>query len=284
MTTAAARSTARPDASGRVWFVTGASRGLGRVFAEAALDRGDRVVGVARDVTPLDDLVAAHDGRLVAFPLDVADRAAVMAGVERAVAAFGRLDVVVNNAGGFLYGMLEEATEEQVRAHLDVNLLGALWVFQAVVPHLREQGSGHILQVTSMGSTGGFATVGLYGAGKAALDSISEAMAMEVADFGVKVTIVQPGGYETGLFTQGTTATAENEAYAPLRARMAEMWSEGVDAAPEKAAPAVMEVVDMAEPPRRLILGGLAYDQAVQLLRARLDEHARWEALSRTAD
>src|SRR4051794_7133759 len=178
----------------RVWFITGASRGLGRAFTEAALAAGDRVVGAARNVEPLADLADEYPDALVRLPLDVADRTAVREGVDRAAAAFGRLDGAVNNAGGFLFGMVEEATEEQIRAHLDVNLFGAIWVAQAVVPYLRAQGSGHILQVTSMGSGGGFASVGLYAAGKSALDSVSQALAMEVAPFGIKVTIVQPGG------------------------------------------------------------------------------------------
>lgn len=154
---------------------------------------------------------------------------------------------------------------------------------QAVVPHLRRQGGGHILQVGSMGGGVGFASVGLYGAGKAALSSLSQALAMEVEPFGIKVTLLEPGGYQTELFTRGTTTTAASDAYAPLRARLAEVWSESVDEAPEKAAPVVMEIVDMAEPPKLLVLGGLAYDQVRELSRARDEERAKWEALSRKA-
>src|SRR5699024_1167908 len=131
----------------RVWFITGASRGLGRAFAEAALGAGDRVAAAARDLDPLDDLAAAHPDDLVRLELDVTDRAAVQAVVDRAAAAFGRLDIVVNNAGTMLLGMVEEATEEQIHAQFDVNFFGAVWVTQAVVPHLRAQGHGHILQV-----------------------------------------------------------------------------------------------------------------------------------------
>lgn len=189
----------------RVWLITGASRGLGRAFAEAALAGGDRVVAAARNVGPLAELAEKYPDHLVPLSLDVADRQGVFDGVERAAAAFGGLDVVVNNAGGMLYGMVEEATEEQIRAHMDVNFFGAVWVAQAVLPHLRAQGGGRLLQVTSMGSGGGMATVGLYGAGKAALDSVSEALAMEVEGFGVKVTNVQMGGYNTGLFTASTS-------------------------------------------------------------------------------
>lgn len=268
----------------RTWFVTGASRGLGRAFTEAALAAGDQVVGVARDITPLADLVTASAGRLVVFPLDIADRDAVFAGVRRAVEAFGRLDVVVNNAGGAILGMVEELTEKQVREHVDTNFLGALWVSQAVVPHLREQGSGHILQVSSMGSAGGFAATGLYGAGKAALDVLSEALAMEVERFGIAVTILQPGGYETGLFTLGLTMTEENPAYAELRTWLNGLWSESEDFDPALAADVVLRVVNLPDPPRRLVLGGAAFDMVADMVRARTAETAKWEELSRQAD
>jgi NAD(P)-dependent dehydrogenase (short-subunit alcohol dehydrogenase family) len=267
----------------RTWFITGASRGLGRAFTEAALAAGDRVVGVARDVTPLADLVAASGGRLVAFPLDVSDRRAVVAGVERAFGEFGGLDVVVNNAGGVVLGMVEEITEDQARAHLDTNFFGALWVNQAVVPLLRGQGSGHVVQVSSMGSAGGFAATGLYSAGKAALDALSEALAMEVERFGIKVTILQPGGYETDLFTRGLTTTEENPAYAPLRAWLTGLWNESEDGDPASAAAVLLRVVDLPEPPKRLVLGSTAYDMVGQLTQARTAELARWEELSRAA-
>ncbi|MEV0336710.1 SDR family NAD(P)-dependent oxidoreductase [Nocardia sp. NPDC050717] len=267
----------------RTWFITGASRGLGRAFTEAALASGDRVVGVARDVAPLADLVAAADGRLVTFPLDVADRAAVFAGVRKAFDTFGRLDVVVNNAGGVVLGMLEELTERQARDHLDVNFFGALWVSQAVVPLLREQGSGHILQVSSMGSAGGFAATGVYGAGKAALDAMTEALAMEVKRFGIAVTILQPGGYETGLFTSGLTMTEHNPAYAELRTWLEQMWSESKDADPALAAEVVLRIVDMPEPPKRVILGDAAFGMVADLTAARTAELTKWEHLSRQA-
>ncbi|MEQ4718148.1 SDR family NAD(P)-dependent oxidoreductase [Nonomuraea sp. B19D2] len=267
----------------RVWFITGASRGLGRAFAEAALAAGERVVATARDVEPLADLCRKYPDTLVRMPLDVSDRAAVREGVDRAAAAFGRLDIVVNNAGGLLYGMLEEATEEQIRAHFDVNFFGALWVAQAVVPHLREQGSGHILQVTSMGSGGGVASVGLYAAGKSALDSASQSLAMEVEPFGIKVTILQMGGYNTGLFTTGTTATQPNPRYDPLRAKLAEMWGDDAGPDPSTAAPVIMELVDLPDPPLRLIVGGHSYDLVQQMDQARAAEYRAWEHLSRKA-
>ncbi|MEU4230834.1 SDR family NAD(P)-dependent oxidoreductase [Nonomuraea sp. NPDC026600] len=267
----------------RVWFITGASRGLGRAFADAALAAGDRVVAAARDLGPLDDLAAAHPDNLVRLPLDVSDRAAVRSVVDRAAAAFGRLDVVVNNAGSMLFGMVEEATEEQIRAQFDVNFFGAVWVAQAVVPHLRARGSGHILQVTSMGTGGGFASVGFYAASKSALDSMSQALAMEVAPFGIKVTIVQPGGYGTDLFTRGTTTTEPRPEYEPLRAQLAEMWGEDAGPDPSTAAPVITELVGLAEPPLRLIVGAASYDMVQQMDQARTEEYRAWEHLSRKA-
>ncbi|MEV6307714.1 SDR family NAD(P)-dependent oxidoreductase [Streptomyces sp. NPDC051840] len=268
----------------RVWFITGASRGLGRAFAEAALAGGDRVVAAARDVSSLEDLAKKYADHLVALSLDVSDRRQVFDGVERAAAAFGGLDVVVNNAGGMLYGMVEEAGEEQIRAHMDVNFFGAVWVAQAVLPHLRAaRDGGRLLQVTSMGSGGGMATVGFYGAGKAALDSVSEALAMEVERFGVKVTVLQMGGYDTGLFTTGTTATEPQERYQPLRTEMEAMWGDAVSPAPETAAPVVMEVASMPDPPRRLIVGSQSFDQVMELRRAQEEHYRAWERLSRLA-
>ncbi|MGV9822516.1 SDR family NAD(P)-dependent oxidoreductase [Nocardia xishanensis] len=267
----------------RVWFITGASRGLGRAFTEAALAAGDRVVAAARNIEPLAALAAEYPDELFPLSLDVSDRNAVFAGVERAMAAFGRLDIVVNNAGGLLYGMVEEATEEQIRAHLDVNFFGAVWVVQAVLPHLRAQGSGRILQVTSMGTSGGMASVGFYGAGKAALDSVSEALAREVERFGIKVTILQMGGYATELFTAGITATEPLPQYEELRAELAEMWGDEAGPDPSTAAPVIMELAALPDPPRRLIVGGQSYDMVQDLDRARGELYREWEQLSRLA-
>ncbi|MEU8503751.1 SDR family NAD(P)-dependent oxidoreductase [Streptomyces brevispora] len=269
--------------STRTWFITGASRGPGRAFAEAALSAGDRVVAAARNVEPLADLTEKHPDTLLPLALDVSDRGAVFETVERAVAAFGGLDIVVDNAGGMLYGMVEEATEKQIRDHLDVNFFGAVRVSQAVLPHLRARGSGRLLQVTSMGAGGGMASVGFYGAGKSALDSVSEALAMEVAQFGVKVTIVQMGGYATGLFTAGTTETAPAPAYAGLRAELEEMW--GDEAGPEAstAAPAIMKLVGLPDTPRRLILGDKSFDHVLEMDRARAEQNRASESLSRMA-
>jgi NAD(P)-dependent dehydrogenase (short-subunit alcohol dehydrogenase family) len=263
---------------GQVWFVTGASRGLGRAIAEAALEAGHRVVAASRTRGTLGD---SHPGRLVHIPLDVTDRAAVFDAVKHAAAVFGGLDVVVNNAGVMLYGMVEEASEEQVRAHFDVNFFGAVWVAQAVLPHLK--GGGRLLQVTSMGSGGGMASVGFYGAGKAALDALTEALAMEVERFGVRVTNLQMGGYATELFTSGTTTTSPDPAYRELRKELEEMWGDDAGPAPETATPVVLRVAALDDPPRRLVVGGASFDMVQELARLRAEQYAKWEDLSRQA-
>lgn len=268
----------------RVWFITGASRGLGRAFTEAALSAGDRVVGAARDVSPLDDLVARHPGRLLALRLDVTDRAAVFDVVAKAVQHFGRLDVVVNNAGALFAGMVEEFTETQARTQLEVNFFGALWVSQAVLPQLRAQGSGHIVQISSIGGLGGFPSTGLYSASKFALEGMSEALAAEAAQFGVKVTIVQPGGYWTDLYTS-STATAPNPSYDSLRDELAKQWAEGsIDSEPRLAAEAMMKLVASDDPPPRLLLGSMVYDLAFDIAKQRMDTWAGWEEVSRAAE
>ena len=267
----------------RVWFITGASRGLGRAFTEAALAAGDEVVAVARNIEPLASLATRHPDQLHPLSLDVTDRQAVFDGVDAAVTAFGGPDIVVNNAGGMLYGMVEEATEAQIRAHLDLNFFGAVWVAQAVLPHLRAGGGGRLLQVTSMGSGGGMATVGFYGAGKAALDSVSEALAMEAEQFGVKVTILQMGGYDTGLFTAGTTNTEPMPEYRDLRAEMESSWGDDAGPPPATAAPVILELVALPDPPRRLIVGSQSFDHVLEMDRARDRGYHEWEHLSRQA-
>ncbi|MFI5617595.1 SDR family NAD(P)-dependent oxidoreductase [Streptomyces sp. NPDC051567] len=270
--------------TGRVWFITGAGRGLGRAFAQAALAAGDRVAVAARTTGPLEELAAAHPGRVLPLGMDVTDREAVSAAVAEAVGHFGRLDIVINNAGTLSMGMVEEFTEAEARAHLDVNFFGALWASQAVMPTLREQGSGHIVQISSIAALGGFPSTGLYSAGKFALEGLSEALAMEAARFGVKVSIVQPGGYWTDLYT-AMHRTTPLEAYAPLRAEMEEQFAENsVDSDPALAAQALLALVDSDEPPLRLLLGSVAYDLAFDMTHRRMDAWAAWEQVSRAAE
>jgi NAD(P)-dependent dehydrogenase (short-subunit alcohol dehydrogenase family) len=267
----------------RTWFITGASRGLGRAFANAALDRGDQVVAASRSIAA-SDFDERHADRLLVLPLDVTDRAAVVAAVDTAVAHVGRLDIVVNNAGTMSMGMVEEFTEAEARAQFEVNFFGALWVGQAVLPHLRAQRSGHIVQVSSIAALGGFPSTGLYSASKFALEGMSEALAMEAAAFDITVSIVQPGGYWTDLYTN-IAATTPLEAYAPLRAELERQWAEGsIDSDPRLAAEALLRLVDSDDPPLRLLLGSMVYDLAFDISRRRMDTWAGWEQVSRAAE
>ncbi|MET8318961.1 SDR family oxidoreductase [Micromonospora sp. NPDC005189] len=267
----------------RTWFITGASRGLGRAFTVAALERGDRVVAAARTIAR-DDFDERHGDRLLALTLDVTDRPAVFAAVAAAVEHFGQLDIVVNNAGTLSMGMIEEFTEAEARAQFEVNVFGALWVSQAVLPHLRARRAGHIVQISSIAALGGFPSTGMYSASKFALEGMSEALAMEAATFGVKVSIVQPGGYWTDLYTS-TTSTTPMEAYGPLRAELERQWAEGsIDSDPRLAAEALLKLVDADDPPLRLLLGSMVYDLAFDISRRRMDTWAGWEQVSRAAE
>jgi NAD(P)-dependent dehydrogenase (short-subunit alcohol dehydrogenase family) len=181
----------------KVWFITGASKGFGHEWSIAALERGDSVAATARDVATLDDLVEAHGDRVLPLTLDVTDRAADFAAVAQAHGRFGRLDVVVNNAGYGQFGMVEELSEDDARAQIEANLFGALWVTQAALPFMREQGSGRILQVSSIGGVTAFPNVGMYHASKWGLEGLSQSLAQEVAAFGIKVTLIEPTAYST---------------------------------------------------------------------------------------
>src|SRR5271156_5106764 len=172
-----ARSTHMP---GKVWFITGTSRGFGRVWAEAALARGDRVAATARDVRALSPLVEHYGDRVAAIALDVTDKAAAAAAIASALERFGRLDVVINNAGYGLFGTIEEVSESEARAQIETNLFGALWVTRAALPFMRAQRSGHIIQVSSIGGVNAFPTVGLYHASKWGLEGFSQALDGEV--------------------------------------------------------------------------------------------------------
>ncbi|MFI9841856.1 SDR family NAD(P)-dependent oxidoreductase [Nonomuraea sp. NPDC051941] len=210
----------------KVWFITGSSRGLGRHFVEAALSRGDKVAAVARSIPGLDGLVAAYGGAVLPLELDVTDKAAVFESVKRAREHFGRLDVIVNNAGYAQVGAIEELTEQQLRDQLETNLFGALWVIQAALPYLREQGSGHIIQLSSAAGLMAMPLSGAYSASKWALEALNESLAQEVADFGIKVTVIEPGGFATRSgknpdpLNNGHLA-APNPIYDALRRRIA---------------------------------------------------------------
>src|ERR1700683_4350460 len=238
----------------KVWFITGTSKGFGRVWAEAALARGDRVAATARDVKTLDPLVERYGDRIAALTLDVTDKAAVDAAITETRSRLGRLDVVINNAGYGLFGAIEEISEAEARAQLETNLFGALWVTQAVLPIMRAQGSGHIIQVSSIGGINAFPTVGLYHASKWALEGFSQSLAAEVAPFGIKVTLIEPGGFATDWGGASAQRARQLSAYDEARAGIAAVRSRSVPGDPDATGPAILKVVDAQEPPLRIFL------------------------------
>ncbi|MGK5638659.1 SDR family NAD(P)-dependent oxidoreductase [Streptomyces sp. URMC 126] len=264
----------------KTWFITGASRGFGRVWAEAALDRGDRVAATARDRETLRPLVDSYGDAVLPLRLDVTDRAAATAAVSRAAETFGRLDVVVNNAGYGLFGMVEETTEEQARAQLDTNLFGPLWVTQASLPYLRAQGGGHLLQVSSLGGLAAFPTLGLYNASKWALEGMSEALAQEIAPFGIHVTLLEPGPYDTDWSGASAVRTEPLPAYEPVRAARRAGASARTPQSARDTAPVILELVDAEAPPLRLFLGTYPYPVVEAAYRKRLDTWNDWRHLA----
>src|ERR1700678_4577266 len=237
----------------KVWFITGTSRGFGREWAIAALDRGDKVAATARDTATLADLVDKFGDAILPITLDVTDRAADFAAIKQAHDHFGRLDVVVNNAGYGQFGFVEELSEQDARDQIETNVFGALWVTQAALPYLREQGSGHIIQVSSIGGIVAFPRTGAYHASKWALEGLSQSLAQEVAGFGIKVTLIEPGGFATDWAGSSAVRSTPLPVYdevrdAAVRARGQRFPAPGNPAATRDA---IRTLVDSDNPPLR---------------------------------
>jgi NAD(P)-dependent dehydrogenase (short-subunit alcohol dehydrogenase family) len=266
----------------KTWFITGASRGFGREWAIAALERGDTVAATARDTSTLDDLVAQFGDQILPIQLDVTDRAADFAAVAQAHEQFGRLDVVVNNAGYGQFGMVEEISEEEARAQIETNVFGALWITQAALPFLREQGSGHILQVSSIGGISAFPNIGIYNASKWALEALSQSLAGEVADFGIKVTVIEPGAYSTDWGGASAKHATPNPAYDAYREKAAaqRQTRAGNPGDPMATRQAVLEVVDAENPPLRVFFGDGPLAIATRDYESRLATWREWEPVS----
>jgi len=254
---------------GNVWFITGTSSGFGRSLAEEVLARGGRVVATARDPRALDELVARAPERVAALRLDVTNGAEILAAVAGALARFGAVDVLVNNAGFSIVGALEETSEEDLRATMETMFFGAVAATRALLPHMRARRAGTIVQITSVGGLVTAPGFGVYCAAKHALEAVSEGVADEVAPFGVRVLIVEPGAFRTRLFGGAFRMMPALPAYAetvgPTREYAAR--SDGAQAGdPVKAARAIIDAVDAGAPDLRLPLGA----DAVSSIRAKL--------------
>lgn len=267
----------------KVWFITGTSKGFGRIWAEAALARGDRVAATARNVKTLAPLVERYGERTAAITLDVTDKTAVHAAVSEARERFGRLDVVVNNAGYGLFGAIEEVNEAQAREQIETNLFGALWVTQAALPILRAQRSGHIIQVSSIGGVNAFPTVGLYHASKWGLEGFSQALAAEVAGFGIKVTLVEPSGFATDWSGPSAKRATPLPAYDGARAAMEAFRSHNVPGDPNATGPAILKVVDSPDPPLRIFFGSVGLPMMRAEYAKRIETWGKWNHVSMEA-
>ena len=272
----------------QVFLLTGSSRGLGRQVAEAVLAAGHRLVATARDPGSLAGLTGRYGDRVVTTALDVTDPAAARAAVAAGIAAFGRIDVVVNNAGYANLASVEDITLDDFRAQIDANLFGVVNVTKAALPALQAQGGGHIIQVSSIG--GRLATPGLsaYQAAKWAVGGFSEVLAREAGPLGIKVTVLEPGGMQTDWAGSSMTVPPISEPYRATVGAMAAvhdgLGSAGALGDPAKVAQVVLAVAAMDEPPLRLILGSEAYAYAAAAARARAESDAAWHDLTVSTD
>ena len=264
----------------KVWFITGTSKGFGRIWAEAALARGDRVAATAREVKTLGPLIERYGDRVAAITLDVTDKAAVRSAVSESHERFGRLDVVINNAGYGLFGAIEEISEAEARGQLETNLFGALWVTQAVLPILRAQRSGHIIQVSSIGGVNAFPIVGLYHASKWGLEGFTQSLAAEVSGLGIKVTLIEPGGFATDWGGPSAKHAMPLPAYDDIRAAL-QVWRKGfVPGDPEATGPAILKVVDAADPPLRVFFGSTGLPMMRAEYARRIEMWEKWSPVS----
>lgn len=266
--------------SHKAWFITGASKGFGYVWTEAALERGDSVAAAARNIGSLDALKLKYGDRLLPLTLDVGDKGAVDAAVKQAHQRFGRIDVAINNAGYGLFGAIEEVSEQEARAQIETNLFGALWVTQAVLPIMRAQHSGHIIQISSVGGIFAVPTVGLYHASKWGLEGFSQALAAEVKDLGIKVTIIEPGGFATEWGTASAHRARQLPAYDSARAALGKIRTASVPGDPKATASALFRIVDVAEPPLRVFFGDAGLPMAKSEYAERIATWERWNDLA----
>lgn len=273
-----------PDTSNKVWFITGASRGFGRIWADAALKRGDKVAATARKLASIADLKEKYGENVLTLELDVTRPDQVKAAVTQAHAHFGRLDIVLNNAGYSLVGTIEEASADDVRAMYETNVFGALAVIQAALPLLREQGSGHILGTSSNLGHVTMPVIGYYCSSKWAFEAIHESLAAEVKAFGIKVTIIEPGAYATEFGSpESLKFAAGMDIYKDFKEQffggLRSMERGNPNATPE----AIFKIVDAENPPLRFFLGSHCLPWVRTAYAERLATWEEWETVSNSA-
>jgi len=275
--------------SSKVWFVTGASQGLGLHLVKKLLDNGYRVAAGSRRVSVLKDAVGLIDStRFLPLVLDLSNPDCIEDGIRQAMAVFGRIDVLVNNAGYGMAGVLEETPDQQIRDIVDVNLFAAMTVTKRIIPIMRAQGSGYILNIGSVAGLVGAPGWSVYSATKAGLAAFSEVLALDLAEFGIRVTVAEPAGFRTGFLTEGSLTLTESklegyeivkktqERYLAMNGRQA--------GDPEKAAEIFIECAERSDPPLHLFLGADAYERAAKKLAAMTRELENWKPVTISAD
>jgi NAD(P)-dependent dehydrogenase (short-subunit alcohol dehydrogenase family) len=270
----------------KIWFITGSSRGLGRSLTEAVLLHGDKVAATARNISSLNDLVSRYKDSIYPLELDVTNEEQVRRVVAETVRHFGGIDVLVNNAGFGITGAVEAFSGEEVRSQLETNLYAPIVITRAVLPFMRGQRSGHILQISSMGGRVGSGGVSVYQAAKFGLSGFSEGLAIEVADFGIKVTCIEPGGFRTDWAGDSMTFAEEIEGYDVVNERI-QLFKSGAFKPigdPVKAAKVIIETVNHPMPPLHLLLGSEAVAIVKYSESAKLRELEKWEKISLSTD
>lgn len=268
----------------KVWFITGSSRGFGRVWTEAALERGDKVAATARNVDSIADLKDKYGDNVLVLPLDVTCKEQVDSAVKTAFEHFGRLDVVINNAGYSLVGAVEEARVEDIRALYETNVLGPVTVIQAVLPLMRQQGYGHILGTSSNLGHQVIPLIGYYCSSKWAFEAIHESLATEVRPFGINVTIIEPGAYATEFGSQNSLKISNGiPQYEGLRESIWESIKNYKQGDPLATASAILAVVDAEQPPLRLFLGSHNLEEIRKIYADRLETWEEWQSISAAA-
>ena len=275
--------------SEKVWFITGCSTGFGRQIAKKAIEAGHKVAVTARNTDQIQDLVAGKEAHTIALALDVTNQTQVKEAVQNTIEQFGRIDVLVNNAGIGYFGSVEESVEEETRKMFEINFWGLMRVTNEVLPHMRNQKSGHIINFSSIGGLVSFPTLGYYHATKYAVEGISESLAQEIAPFNINVSLIEPSGFRTDW--GGRSSVKTDTAIPELRDSVVGQMIQGVASQsgqesgnPEKAAEALLKIVESENPPLRLLLGNDAYQAANYKLSTMRETIEEWKEVTLNAD
>lgn len=264
-------------------LITGASRGFGRLWAEAFLKRGDKVIATARNKNTLKDLANQYGDNVLAIQLDVNNREDCFDAVKVAHAHFGQIDVLINNAGYGLFGAIEETSEKEARDQMETNFFGALWMTQAVLPIMRAQKSGHIIQVSSYLGLVTLPILGLYNASKFAVEGFSETLASEVKHLGINISLIEPNGFATDWAGASAFQTQPIEIYNPVKEAFMKGATPDIYGKPEATVKAIVKLVDSKNPPLRLLLGKVAYPAVKSAYEQRLASFEEWKEVSAEA-